>query len=177
MQALSSIAIGRMGIFFGVKTSKVDNFFVVRNLSLPASRSKAHPMQMTNPFKPMLIAVFRVCSILPVSGLTKVFKSVVGFVSIDVVNLIFWPLTSDIKPNKPMDRVALPTKFKVNIPFVMKAPSYLPNANFWSWFFPNQTSVNGIKIEKFCQLGMCNHVSILPGSEIEVNFNRGIKHV
>jgi len=134
-------------------------------------------MQMFDAFKAMLVIIFGVCAILPIRCFAQILKSIVRFVPVDVVNLSFWPLSRNIKPNNSMRGIVLPINFKVNITSMMKASCLLPNANFWSWFSPNQNAFVCVEFKKFCQLGMCNHASTLPGSEMEVKFNRGIRDV
>lgn len=118
MQPFSGSTIGHMGFFFGVKTPKISDFFVMSNLSLPASICFLHPRNAANPFHAVFVVVFAVCSVLPARCFAKVAKSVVGFVSVNVVNLAFGHFSGYIKPRKPMSGIRFPVYFNINISII-----------------------------------------------------------
>ena len=119
MQFLCGFAIRLMGFFFGVKTPNIENFFLMRNLSLPTSVPIFHPRQSSYPFQPVHVICFAICPILPTRCFPKILESIVRLVSVDVVNLVFGHFSSYIKPRKPMSRIGFPIYFNVNISLVL----------------------------------------------------------
>ena len=154
MQALSCFTICRMGFFHGVKTSKVDHFFVVSDRSLPAPIGIFHPRKTTHTFNPIFIGAFAVCSILTMGSLTKVLKPVVRFISIDVVNLCNWKISSYIKPCKPMGRIRFPINFNIDVSFIMQMASSLANFNFRPWCAPMEKTRHWVVRKNGCEVAM-----------------------
>ena len=163
MQAFSGITICRMGFFFGMETSKVNNFFVMFDACLPAAVTFFHPRKAANSFKAMFVRSLAVCSVLPICSFSQIFKSVVCAVAVDMVNLFKRHRACYVKPNKSMGSIVLPIDFKVNISTMMKAPSFTSNANFWSRAIPIQEPCGRIIAKKFGKFIMCNHAENLPG--------------
>lgn len=173
MQALGRITVGGMSLFHGVKTPKVDDFFVVGNRSLPTPICIFHPRQTANAFNPMFICAFAICPILTVGSFAKIFKSVIRFVSVNVVNLYGWHIFCHIKPRQTMGRIRFSVNFNVNISVVFfQVTSLLTNLNFWSWRRPMKKTRCWIISEDRCKVRMF-HASVLPDSETDCKIERG----
>ena len=167
MQAASCITICQMSFFHGVKTSKVDGFFVVGNRSLPTFIGVFHPRKTAHTFNPVLVGASAIRPILTMGGFAKVFKSVVRFVSVDVINLFGWLITSGIKPCQSMSRISLAINLNVNIPVIfLQIPGLLANSNFWPWCRPMKKTRCWIIGEDGCKVRMF-HESILPDYETD----------
>ena len=167
MQSLGCITIRQMGFFHGVKTPKVDDFFVVGDRGLPTFISIFHPRKTAHTFNAVLVGASAIRPILTMSGFTEVFKSVVRFVSVDVVNLRFWRVPSDIKPRKPMGRIRFSINFNVNVTFILfQISSLLAHLNLWSWRRPLEKTRCWIIGKDGCKIRMF-HASILPEHETD----------
>lgn len=167
MQALSCITICQMGFFHGVKTAKVDDFFVVSDRGLPALIGVFHPRKTAYTFNSMLVSASTICSVLTMSSFAKVLKSVVRFVSVDVINLCGWRVSSDIEPRKPVRRMRFPINFNVNIAFVLfQIASLLAHLNLWPWRRPLKKTRCWIIGEDGCKVRMF-HAPILPEHETD----------
>ena len=150
-----------------MKTPKVDDFFVMGDRSLPTFIGVFHPRKTTYTLNPMLVGAFAIGPILTVGGFTKVLKSVVRFVSVDVVNLRGWHVPSDIKPCKPMGRMRFPVNLNVNIAIVLfQIASLLANFNLWPWRRPLEKTRCWIIGEDGCKVRMF-HAPILPEHETD----------
>jgi hypothetical protein len=166
MQATSCIAIGQMGFFLGVKTTKIDALFVVRNHCLPTPIGIFHPRKTPNTLQAMLIIVFAVCPILAVRSFAKIFKTIVRFVSIDVVNLFGRHIASHIKPRQSVRRVGFSINFNVNVAVLLQIPGLLTNPNFWPWDRPMKKACRWIIGDDGCKVRMF-HAPILPDYETD----------
>jgi len=167
MQAFSCITICQMGFFHGVKTPKVDDFFVVSNRGLPTLIGIFHPRKTAHTFNPMLVGASAIGSILTMCSLAEVFKSVVRSVSVDVVNLHGWFVSSYIKPRKPMGRMRFPVNLNVNITSVLfQIARPLAHLNLGPWRRPLERASFWIIDEDGCKVRMF-HASILPEHETD----------
>ena len=166
MQPLSSIAVSSMSLLLGKKGAEVCNFFVASDLRHPPSFAFWNPIRKGYTLQSMFVGMFAVCPILSVRGFSKIFKSIVRFISVYVINLVFWFCASHIKPRKPMGRIRLPINFDVDIPFVLFLISRpLPNLNFWAWQIPQKLSRFWVIMKDRCQVCMF-HRGILPDFEM-----------
>ena len=167
MQSFSSFAISRVGLFFGVETPQINYLFVMRDSRLPTFVSLPHPRKPTHALQSVDVHGFAVCSVLAVRRLSKIFKFVIGFVSIDMVNLIRRHCASRIKPCQTMGRIRFPINFNVNIPFVFfQISSFLPNLYFWPRRSPVENPCGWIVGEDGCKVLMV-HKGILPDHETD----------
>ena len=167
MQALSCITICQMGFFHGVKTSKVDDFFVVGDRSLPTFISVFHPRETAHTLNPVFVGASAIRPILTTGGFSKIFKTVISPVSIDVINLFGWRVSSDIKPRKPMSRMRFSVNFNVNIAIVLfQIASLLTHLNLWPWRRPLEKTRCWIIGEDGCKVRMF-HAVILPEHETD----------
>ena len=140
MKFFCGVTISRMSFFLGMVTPKINNFFLVRYLSLPAFILFFHPRKSAHTFQAMFIGCFGICSILSICGFSQIFNSVICFVAIYMVNLVFRPFFVNKEPNKSMGGVMLPINFKVYISPIMRMPSNAANLYFGARSFPNQVS-------------------------------------
>ena len=169
MQLSSCIAISQVGFFFGGKTPKIDNFFIVRNFCLPAFSGIFHPRKKAHTFQPMLVCAFTICSILTVCCFSQIFKTVVGFIPIDVVNLVNRHVSGYIKPSQTMCGIRFTINFNINISFVfLQITRFLSNFNFWAWSRPLKFAVFWRIGENRCKVRMF-HASIMPDHESDCN--------
>jgi len=138
-------------------------FLFASNLRHPSSFSFRNPFAKVDPLQPMFIVMFAVCSILPACGLSKVFKSVIRFVTVDMINYFCGHRASDIKPDKPMSRIKFPINFKIDVSFAMQASRLRPNFNFWTRFVPVQIARTGVIKKDGCECCVIKHAHMLPG--------------
>ena len=158
-----------MSFFLGVKTTKIDTLFVMRDHCLPAPVSVFHPRKASNTLQSMLVIVLAVCPVLAVCGFAKIFETIVRFVSIDVVNLFGRHATSHIKPRQPVSRICFPLNFNINVAAVLfQISSLLANPNLWPWCRPVEKAGNWIIGEDGCKVQMF-HAPILPDYETDCN--------
>ena len=165
MHTLRCITIGRMGFFLGVKTSKVMNFFVVRDLRLPASVSVFHPRKAANTFEPMTIASLAVRSILPMSSFTQISKTIVTLISVDVVNLVRRHFSCHVQPCKPVCSVALAHNLNMDISTTMNIACGTTDLNFWARYIPNKLASFWIVLKNAREFCKCHHAIIIPGCD------------
>ena len=156
MQSFSSLTICFMGILFGVKAPKIERFFVMCNLSLPASVCFLHPRYSPDTFESIFVSRSTICSVLPIRCFSKIFKPIIRFISINMVNLFCGHFSSDIKPNKPMGSVMLPIDFNMDVS-TMNTSGFLSNINSWSRSVPNKMATRGVVFQKVDKLRMRNH--------------------
>lgn len=158
-----------MCFFFSMKASKINLFFFMGNFCLPAFGSILHPRQASNPFQPIRVVVFAVRTILTMCRFSKVLKSVVNFISVNVINLFNGHDSSHIKPCKPVSHVWFPIHFKIDVPSVLLHISCLiANSYFWAWGCPFKDPRKGI-IRKDGEKVRVFHAGNLP--ELRVDFN------
>lgn len=171
MQTFSSLTICRMGLFFCEESPKIYLPLVASNLRDPSSFSFRNPFAKINSFQSMLVVVFAVCSILPVCGFSKVLKSVIRFVTIDVVNHFCRHIASYVEPGKAMGSIRLPINLNIDVSFVMQASSFRPNLHFWTRFVPIQISRIGVITKDGRECGVIKHAYILPGFALNCKKN------
>lgn len=122
-----------MRFFFGVKTTKINNFFVMGNLSNPTFVGFFHPEKAAYAFQSMFIIAFAICPILAMRCFAQIVKSIVRSISIDVINLIFGHFSGHIKPSKAMGRIRFAIYFNVNVSLVfLKISSLIAYLHFWA---------------------------------------------
>jgi len=134
MQLFSLNRISPMGLFRRCKAAKINNFFLKGYLRLVWIFLK--PMLKADPFKAIFIGIRTIGSILTICGLSKIFNSIISFISINMVYLVGRPKFSFIKPSKPMGGIMLPVNFNIDIPPVMHTSSLHPYSYFRSRLFP-----------------------------------------
>ena len=167
MQSFSSFAISRVGLFFGVEAPQISYHFFMRNRRLPTSVGFVHPRKPTDAFQSMLICSFAICPILAVRRLSKIFKSVIRFISVNMINLVNGHFASHIKPRQTMAGICLRINFNVNVPFIfLQISSFLPNLYFWPRHRPVKKPCGWIVGEDGCKVLMV-HKGILPDHETD----------
>jgi hypothetical protein len=170
MQITGGSTISKMGLFLGVETPKVNALFVVPNRRLPASFSSRNPRQISHALQTVRVVCFAVCSVLAVGCFSKIYKSIVRFIAIYVVNLMRWHRTCDIKPSEPVRRIMFPLDLKVDVSLVMPVPCLLPHPNFGARSVPIETSIGRVVSENLKKLGVFNHSCVLP--ELKSDYKR-----
>ena len=159
MQFLSRIAIGRMGLFFGVKRAEVNNCLVVSDLSFPSPFSFWDSGHKPNPLKARFARMLAVCPVLPTCGFSKIAKSVIVFVSIYMVNIFRWMRPNYIKPSQAMSRICSSTNFYINVPFAIRVSCDLPNLDVRPWRRPFKYASFRVIVKDLGEFVMCNHAS------------------
>ena len=162
MYFLCCLAICLMSLFFGVKTSKVGGFVIMRNLSRPTFVFRFHPRKTSDSFQTMLIGSFAISSVLPICCLSKVFKPIIRLISINMINRLFWHNSCHVKPCKPMRPICFSIYFNINISSaLLQIASRIANLYPWSRQRPSKDASfrvvreNGKKVRMF-------HLVILP---------------
>lgn len=163
MKPFGRIAIRSVSLFFSEEATKIYAFFIVRDLRQPAPISVFYPRQSTHPFEAMFVNGPGVCSVLPVSGLPQIIKSVVFSIAVNVIDLLSRHRASHIKPDEPMSRVMLPVNLNVNIAGAMNSASNLPNSYLRSGGCPEEISSFGIVAENSGKFCVSKHRENLPG--------------
>ena len=160
-----------MGFFFCKEGPKVYLPFVVFNLSYPSFFTFWNPTAKAYAFQSMLIRMFAIGSVLAVSGLSKIFKSVIRFITINMINHFCWHKTCYVEPNKTMRRIKLPINLKIDVSFMVQASRFFANLNFASRLIPIQITRNGVVPEDGCECVVIKHTQTLPGLESNCNSN------
>lgn len=163
MQALSSITVSGMCFFLGVKTPKVDHSLIMRNLRLPTAVGVFHPWKPSDSLKTMFVCCFAVSPILTIGCFAKIFKSIVGTISVNVINMLFRHSSSYIEPNNPMCSIVFPVNLKIRVAATVNAPSFIANADFWSGAIPVKESSFRVVAQNRRKFVMRQHAEILPG--------------
>lgn len=136
MQFLGKIFISISSFFKSCKTSNMDVFFVAPNFRNKRFLFKG--FSVNNTFAPKFIPNLSVCLILPVICLAQIINSVIASIAIYMINLIRRPFSCTIKPSQTMGSIKFLVNFKVNVPFMMKISSLLPNSHFLPWRVPKK---------------------------------------
>lgn len=134
MKFLGLNRVSFMRLLWSCKTTKINNFFLKGYLRLvwfdPKPRLKADSL------KAIFIGMRTISSILTVCCLSKVFNSIVSFVSINMVYLFNGPILCFIKPSKSMGSIMLPVNFYIDISSMVDTTGFHPNFYFGPWGFP-----------------------------------------
>jgi|GEM_PF-4697155 len=139
----------------GCKTPQINDFLFMGNLRLPWFFG--HPFLKGNPFKAMLIACFTVGSILPITAFSQIFKSIIRFISVNMINLIFWPFFGHVKPRQSVRCIIFSINFYMNIATFMKTSGLLPNTHFGAWLYPYKSSSFWGIIQNGFKLSVSDH--------------------
>lgn len=137
------------------KTAQINNPFLMGYLGLP--RLFSHPFFIRYSFKSMFIGGFAICSILPIRTFAKIFKSIVSFIPINMINLVLWPFARHIKPRQSVGCVIFPFYLNMKIPAFMKISGFFPNSNFRPGRCPCKYSCKGVIIQNGFKIFMCDH--------------------
>jgi len=162
MQFFGGFAISQMSLFFGIETAEIYNFFVMGDLRFPLFIWAFDMDVIANALQAMFVAMFAIGSILAVIGLAQIFKSVVRFVFVYMVNLTLRHSTSDVKPNNPVSSIMFPINFQIDVSFVVQVPGFLANSNARSRLIPIQKACRWIISEYFGKFQMCKHMQYYP---------------
>lgn len=138
MQSNGGSKVGLVRKFCSRVASKVNHFLAEGYLRLV--RLCLQPRLKGNALKSVAIAVLAVSSVLTMGRLPEILYPVVGSVSIDVVNLILWPLSANVEPSQPMRSVSFTGNLNVNVASMVRAASHRTDANFWPWLAPSEKS-------------------------------------
>lgn len=173
MQPFGSITIRDMGFFFGMKTTKIDDFFIMRNLSLPTFSCILQKRDVAYSLQSRFITTLAICAIFTMSCFTQIYKTIVSSMSVNVINLLSRHCASHIKPCESMRSIMLSIYFKIYISSMVQISR--PPAHFYSWTrrIPKQKSCFWIISENFGKFDMGKHLNILPGCELNCNAERG----
>ena len=171
MQLLSSFTLLKMRILLGVKCAKVNNRFVMSNLSFPTPFTFGYPGHKANSLQPCSIAMFAVCSVLAASSFSEVFKPIISFVTIYMVYMLYWLFARHIDPCNPMGCIGFPIYRNVNVSFgLFHISSPLPNFDFWARKIPKKLSSFWIIVKNGCKICVF-HTGILPDPGINCKRN------
>ena len=173
MQTFGSFTVREMGFFLGEERPKVYLSFVTFNLRNPSFFSFWHPWTKADTFQAMFVCMLTICSVLASRCLPKVLKSVVRFVTINVINYFCRHSAGYIKPDKPVRCIMFPINLKIDVSFMMQTTSFRPNSDFGARLVPVQVSRNGVVSEDGYECRVIKHAEILPGSESNCNSARG----
>ena len=175
MQSFGGITIGLVSFFFSVEAAKIYAFFIMRHLSHPAFIFFFHPRQAANTLQTTLVSAFAICPVLSVSGFAEVFKPIVQFISIDMINVKLWHKTSHIEPCKPVRRISFPIHFNVSVSSAFaNIPRFRSNLNSGARTRPYKYPSLGIVRKNGCKVRMF-HKGILPDLREDCNL-LGIKY-
>lgn len=104
---------------------------------------------------------FFVCKILRTSRQSEIVPSIIRSITIDVVNIPEWPLSGHIQPRQPM-RIpmdTIDTNYAISRVFSLSCCSrYATNTSFFWMLFPAKIPINGIIIQNFAQMILCDFV-------------------
>jgi len=175
MQSFGGITIGLVSFFFSVEATKIYVLFFMPYLRHPTFIFFLHPRQPPNAFNATPVIAFAVCPILPMCRFTKIFKPIVRFISVNMVNLKFRHRTCYIEPRKAMCRIGFPTYFNVAIPLVFfNISCFRSNLNFGARARPCKHPGLGVIQKDGCKVRMF-HKGILPDFREDCNL-LGIKY-
>jgi hypothetical protein len=169
MQALGSFDVRSMSFFLGMECAKIDARFVVRNLSLPTARPVFHPPKTADAFKAMSIPRNAIGAILSMRRKPEIAKSVIGSISIYVIDLLRRLFSRNVEPSQSVGTVSFPIDLNVNIPFVLlKISCNSSDPNSWARKPPTEDAgirrvvEDGVKVRMF-------HDCILPDRQSDGN--------
>ena len=175
MQLFGGIAIGLVSFFFSVEATKIYVLFFVPYLRHPTFIFFFHPRQPPNALNSTFVTAFTVCPVLPMCRFTKIFKPIVRFISVNMVNLKLRHRTRYIEPRKTVCRIGFPIYFNVAIPLVFfNIPRLRSNLNSGARARPCKYPGLGIVRKDGCKVRMF-HKGILPDFREDCNL-QGIKY-
>jgi len=153
------LKVGRMRFFGGVENSKIAAHFVRLDCRRPfcgdSSTNAAFSDGHTKKFARICcIPIAHVLSIYAALCVSKVGKSVVGSVSVDMVNLINRPLSGHVQPRKAMPIVVALTNSNHDISAhsIDATDSLSWHPSFWAWVFQASKHARfGIVMKKLAQ--------------------------
>jgi len=109
----------------------VNDFFIMGNLSCPATLSFWNPRAKANSFHSVLVRMLAIGSVLGACRFPQILKSIISSIPIYVVNLILRQTARHVKPCKPVSGVRLPINLYVDVTSVFfEVASLLPNLYF-----------------------------------------------
>jgi hypothetical protein len=121
----------------------------------------------------MFVRCFAVSPVFTVASKPKVGDAIVGFVPIDMINLLLGPLFVDKKPSEAMTGIANAINFNVAIAFVLfHITGFIANLNFRTRRRPYENPGFRVIMKDLEKFFMFDHVGILP--EHEADYNRKI---
>ena len=151
--------VGLMCFFFREKASYISYPPICSYFSFPASPSLFYPRKEANALKPVFVGSSTVGPILAVCCFSQIFKSIVCFVPIYVIQHFFRKTASHIHPNNSMRGIMFAVYFKINVSSTVKMPGFGSNLNFGARRFPIQASCLWIVIKNLGEFFMGNHES------------------
>ena len=129
--------------FFDCKIrAKIFCFFLKSYLSNPAFFSILNPFKLSYSLQSKFVCGFAIRPVLPMRCFSKIAKSIIFFISVYMIYLIFAIQSSHVYPSKPVSGIGLPINLYVNVFFIfMGISSYISNFNFLTTFLPPKDAV------------------------------------
>ena len=168
-----NIQIGLMRFFWGSVITYANRFSVYGNAGSPFVLKPNHA------HKTGFVSFVWFTDILRIAFcayVTKICKSVVRFVSVDVVNQTKRPISSCVKPNDSVCFIDFAANTNSRITLGVNVSRNIANFDRSTWLnFPNQLTSFGAVVKHFSQL-FCGNIGLahLSSPVLSLNVNTGI---
>jgi hypothetical protein len=157
MQLTSKFAVSGVGFFFcGIATKII---FHAKRLAYSAP----HTLVGTNTFKPTFIVFLRasIAQIFSISSESKITKSIIGCVTVNMVDMMQWKFTEHIKPRQAMCPISNIINRYQTVTIISKTAGLFASFNsIRSLFYANKYSGFWIILQHRFEKFLSQHLSI-----------------